>query len=335
MISTLVGYQGTISKTRTNKSDDTTCGQLHEFVRDEDFLEVCDNYLKKISSFVDIDEEQKAFQGIQHHKEGRLIWGQIESGNYGYGATLKHRKKKSTKKRTVDDVELLPYLYMIYVPSGYDKCIMVLQKYGNMGIKGILTKAITDKFKEDYREDNLKLDFSPYLDMKVLYDYVKNGKMKSVRFIRYDLPKDIADQVLDPETQEKEGIMELRFERFNEELLKKILGKEVCKALAEGKTVKKGKVKLNIPFDYDEMKVEIEQDTLCRKRRKIFDLINQDGFIETIEIAPNEPGVKIVNGLPTYETICKKALAYINELCENLNMPVPEKPVAFNPKADS
>ena len=212
---------------------------------------------------------------------------------------------------------------------------MVLQKYGNMGIKGILTKAISDKFKENYREDNLKLDFYPYLDMQVLYDYVKNGKMKSVRFIRYDLPKDIADQVLDSKPQEKKGIMELRFERFNEELLKEILGKEVCKALAEGKTVKKGKVKLNIPFAYDEMKVEIERDTICRKQRKIFDLINQDGFIETIEIAPNEPGVEIVDGLPTYETTCKKALAYINELCKNLNMPTIDTPETFSPKVDS
>ncbi len=48
MISTLVGYQGTITKNRTNKSDDTICGQLHEFARGKDFLEVCDNYLKKI-----------------------------------------------------------------------------------------------------------------------------------------------------------------------------------------------------------------------------------------------------------------------------------------------
>lgn len=258
--------------------------------------------------------------------------GEIESGNYGYGAILKHRKKMSTKKRTVDDVELLPYLYMIYVPTGYDKCILVLQKHGSMGIKGILTKAITDKFKEDYKDDNLKLDFSPYLDIEILYEYVKNGKMKSVRFIRYDLPEDIAELVLDSKPREISGQVELRFEKLDEKYLKKILGKDVCNALENGKTVNKGKVKLKIPFEYDEMKVEIERDTMCRKQRKVFDLINQDGFIESIEIAPNEPGVEIENGLPTFETACKKAFDYICELCDNLNMPKPKKPVTFKPK---
>mgnify|MGYP001017631874 CR=1 FL=1 len=328
MIASLTGYHGYVGKniysSNPHKKELQTLSSL---LNGEDFADVCEDYFKLITSLVSLEDEQKAFQGAFHKREGRLLWGLIESGGFGYGSTLKNRRTgKNSYQRVTDDVELLPHAYMLYIPSGYKECILVLQKNGIMGIKSVLTDAIIEKFNNDHMADEIKLGFKPYLDAKVFYEYLSEGEIKALRFIKTTLPTDIADRVRNKGGKEEQGIAEMKFTRFPERTLKKILGDDILNRLRNNESTA-GLAKIDIGFDYDSIKLELSKKTSAGNKRKVFDLIDTDGFIESRDIVPDKNEYE--NGLPTFKCACINAFAYLEELCNNLDIQKPNKPQEF------
>lgn len=328
MIASLTGYHGYVGKNiNSSNPSKRELQTLSLLDNGEDFANVCEKYFQSINSLVSLEDEQKAFQGAAHKREGRLLWGLIESGGFGYGATLKNRQTgKKSYQRVTDDVELLPHAYMLYIPSDYKECILVLQKNGNWGIKSVLTDAIIEKFNNDHLVDEIKLGFKPYLDAKVFYEYLSEGEIKALRFIKTTLPKDIADRVRNKGGKEEQGMTELKLTRFSERTLKKILGEDLLRKLKNNESTA-GLAKIAIGFDYDSIKLELSKETSVGKKRKVFDLIDTDGFIESRDIDPDQN--ECVNGLPTFKCVCKNAFAYIEELCDNLDIIKPKKPLNF------
>lgn len=327
--SSLCGYHGYIgqnlSNTKTRKLE-----ILNKLPDHEDFADLCESYLKSVSSLIINTDDEKAYEGGIHKRAGRLLWGQIYSGTYGYGATLKNRNtRQKSYERSIDDIELLSYAYMLYIPGGYKECILVLQKYGNLGIKGVLTKSLIERFNTDHEDRKLKLDFKPYLDAGVFCDYIKRGEVKSIHFIKRSLTKDIADLIGEDATlKEKYSSTELVV-KAESRLLNKLLGPEIISKLENGESTS-GLVKLDVGFDYDFMKLNIRN--VETQKHKVFELIDVDGFIESREIKAT--GSNKVSGLPTYEYTCKCAFDYLTELCHNLNIIAPVKPESFIDKVE-
>lgn len=315
----LVGYQGQVEKkTNSNKNKAETLSSLSS---GHDFLDISDKYFQSISDLVTEASEQKAFQGKNHVRENRLMWGLIESGNYGYGATLKNvRTRKVQYERDTNDVELLPYFYMLYVPSGYDRSILILQKFGNLGIKSILSNALIHQFNTDHEVFDLKLDFKPYLDPHVLYHYITHGAVKKLRFVRRSLPNDIADRVRKSISKgEASGEVEFTISKTNSSTLRAVLG-DALDDLKAGRRPAGG-ITFDVGFDYDFVKLDVED--MVTHRIKTFSMINTDGFIESREINLRDPNVESERGLPTYKSIHKKAIDYLEELCDNLDIRKP------------
>ncbi len=327
--SSLCGYHGYVGQ-NLNSSDlnKRQLEILNELNSDEDFADLCESYFQDIDSLIIKDDENKAYEGGAHNRENRLLWGQIRSGTFGYGATLKNRKtRKETYKRSIDDIELLPYTYMLYIPSGYKECILILQKYGNLGIKSVLTKSLIERFNTEHEDEKLKLEFKPYLDAGVFYNYIQNGELLKIHFIKRSLTKDIAD-IVGEDAVNKEAYTEL-IVKMKPRYLRKLLGPQIIERLERGESTA-GLMKLNIGFEYDVMKLDIRHNQT--QKQKVFELIDTDGFIESREIKAT--GSNKVNGLPTYEYTCKCAFDYLTELCHNLNIIAPVKPESFIDKGE-
>ena len=302
----------------------------------DDFLDIAENYFKSISSLINQEAEKLAFEGRDCQRNGRVLWGLIGKGNYGYGAVLKDVRTKEIKyERDPGDAELLPYFYLLYVPTGCDKMMLILQKYGNQGIKGVLANAITARFNADKEDDLLKLDFKACLDAEVMYEYFKRGEVKKIRFVMKTLPPDIADKVEDNPERSSDGEAELSIVKLRDRELRKIFGPmyDDLKAGRRPSGVMLD-VKPDIGIPYDFVKIEVEKPAGQNKKRKVFDFIKDDGFIESREINEGDKGVVFTDGLPTYESVFNKALEYLGELCENGHVARPN-PVPVFPRGVS
>lgn len=322
----LIGYHGTVSNMSDSKEKNEIMNQLSSGM---DFLALCDKYFGSISDLINKEVEQKAFRGKNHKKSGRFIWGQIESGTYGHGSTLTNVTTKATSyERATDDAELLPFFYLLYVPTGYRQAILILQKNGNLGIKSVLSDSLIKRFNSENEDYGLKLQFKPYLDPQALYDYLTRGEFKKIRFISHSLPRDLADKVKQPDGKMSKGEAELVLRKLSESAIKKIFGDTMFGDLKAGRATR-GAILPDINFDYDQIKIELSRTSATGPRPKVIDLLGQYGIIQSREIDLHSAGVILEKGLPDYKSIHSKALDYLEDLCHNLNIAKPNPRPVF------
>ncbi|MEG1545058.1 MAG: hypothetical protein RRY12_01470 [Cloacibacillus sp.] len=327
MESSITGYHGYIGEHLNAKNiNDRGLQVLSVLNNGEDFADLCQGYFSTIGTLVSDGKSQHAFEGVSHFRKGRLLWGQIKNGTFGYAAELKDcRTGSKSYDRTENDVELLKYVYMIYIPEGYCRCLLVLQKNGNIGIKSVLTKAIANRFNEYHKEDGMTLGFLPYLDINLLYEYMTSGEIVSIKFLKDKLPLDIANKIGADDDEESAKAV-LTFTKLRKRTIHKLLGEDLFQRL-KNKESTAGLARLDIGFDYDTIKLEISKEKQTRKT-KVFNLIDSDGFIESREIVPPEGETE--HGWPTFTYVCDKAFDYLCELCYNLSIVKPEKPESFS-----
>src|SRR5690606_30902490 len=124
-------------------------------------------YIKSFDHQLEINENQKRSlkldsENLIFDTGKRMISGIIESGDYGYESTLVNIKTgKKEYDRTVDDTEIKPFYFLIYLPKNTAVGYAILQRLGVYGIHSIFKNHITDFFK--LRFANLQLELSQFI----------------------------------------------------------------------------------------------------------------------------------------------------------------------------
>ena len=101
-----------------------------------------------------------------------MISGIIESGDYGYESTLvniKTGKKKYDRK--VDDTEIKPFYFLIYLPKNTAIGYVILQRLGVYGIHSVFKNHITKFFK--LRFANLQLELSQFISKELATTFIE------------------------------------------------------------------------------------------------------------------------------------------------------------------
>jgi hypothetical protein len=148
---------------------------------------------------LEINENQKRSLKLDSDRlsilsKQRMISGIIESGDYGYESKIVNTVSGEEKyKRKVDDTEIKPFYFLIYLPKNDNKGFVILQRLGIYGIHSVFRNHLTDFFKSKYNE--LQLDFNPFVSSKLAKSFIENGNIKEFKLIRYNLPSDIADRL--------------------------------------------------------------------------------------------------------------------------------------------
>jgi len=122
---------------------------------------------------------------------GRQISGIIETGEYGSESELWDVKKKSvahTRKTT--EADMLPFYFLADLPEGPDEGLLMLERRGMLGIRQLLYRAVIAEFEKKFKDHSLRFD--PLVQSTELAKYA-NGKIESIRFVRFDIPKDISE----------------------------------------------------------------------------------------------------------------------------------------------
>ena len=120
----------------------------------------------------------------------RILRGVFDSGNYGFESDI--HKKDSIVKKLVDDVETMPFYFLIYIPIDSNLGFLMLQRFGNYGVSTMFKAHFNEFFKSKYPD--LMIDYNQYVSKELAETFAKGG-VKEIILTRYNLPSDKADRM--------------------------------------------------------------------------------------------------------------------------------------------
>lgn len=175
-----------------------------------DLLAVFQDYLTEREEDASEDEDrQELLRCAQFDTDGRTISGIIEAGDYGYETEIYSVTDRALAyRRRSTDAELLPFYFLLSVPEGATRAILIVERFRQLGIRSVLWNDLLGHM-DAYRQD-VVIQLEPIVPAGVI-DAIRNSEdIKSIRFIRFSLPSDITDD-LDPhhELEEDDGVLEL------------------------------------------------------------------------------------------------------------------------------
>lgn len=178
-----------------NDKDDSD--KLHSF--DELFIE----YIKSFNSrFMVHTKTGKALNlqvdNVKYNSQKRLIRGLIEGGTSGVGSKIKKVDNISDKDSFQvgkDDIESIPYYFMIWMPDDSNVGLVIVQSLGGKTVTDIF-KAHFRRFVGDYFDNKVSVLLHDLVPKEIVEKTKKDGVINSVIFRRLHLPSDKAEKIL-------------------------------------------------------------------------------------------------------------------------------------------
>jgi hypothetical protein len=171
----------------------------HRFVRlddccgGKDVLEFFKAHLTALRKAFAHDEENKKLLRVSEYKErDRMLEGIIETGEYGYESNLYDLKERRVSyNRRAYEAEMLPFYFLLHIPTGADEGILVLQRFKQYGIRKIFAEAFRAFFDE--KCPDCRVAISPLVPEELVKQLVRKGRITKIRFVRFGIPDDLAD----------------------------------------------------------------------------------------------------------------------------------------------
>ncbi len=174
-----------------------TLKDLDNFFQGADFWTFFTEYVNHLDLLERNDNQKKVIKlkedSITYQSDKRIISGIFESGAYGFESDIRDSKTNESKyKKQIDDAEILPFYFLVYIPKGLDIGIILLQRFGVNGIHRIFTSTFYDFFRSKYSA--LHIYYETFLSKELLDALLNKGQIKEMILRRYDLPTDKADK---------------------------------------------------------------------------------------------------------------------------------------------
>jgi hypothetical protein len=172
--------------------DEREADPISSFADDSDLFDFLNDFFVGLKTKVAHDASvQQVLRVKTLNVVGRQLSGIIETGEYGSESELWDVKKASlAHMRKTTEADMIPFYFLVDLPKGPDEGLLVLERRGMSGIRQVLYHAVSSEFDHKFKDHRLRFD--PLVQGKELEKYVK-GKIESIRFVRFDIPKDISD----------------------------------------------------------------------------------------------------------------------------------------------
>jgi hypothetical protein len=168
--------------------------QLDSFTTDQDLFDRMSEYLEGLTS-PSLDTVNKKLIKLRPplRKRARVLAGIVETGEWGYTSQLQDvTSEKITYKRKVAESENFPFYFLIAIPESSDKGIVILQRFGNRGIRTQFLSDFQDQFQSTF--GNLRVSINPLAPGSLIDQYLsRQGRVTMIRLIQFQPPDDIAD----------------------------------------------------------------------------------------------------------------------------------------------
>jgi len=172
---------------------------MDNFAGQNDFFSFFQNYISSFDHRLEINDNQKRSlildsSKLRYQSQSRMISGIIESGDYGYESTLYDIVSGEEQyKRKVEDTEIKPFYFLLFLPLNEDKGYLILQRFGIYGIHSIFKNHLSDYFRQSYPD--IILEFNPFVSTQLAKAFLERGFIKEFTLTRYNLPTDVIDRL--------------------------------------------------------------------------------------------------------------------------------------------
>ena len=252
-----------------------------------------------------VEEEQHEEKAKNVKKDLKsTVSGFVDAGDYGIVSILKNIVTNRKRHRTKDDCELLRYFFYIEFRAGQDEALLVIQRQGTHGTLTNLTKSLSGYLEADDNDYKYTLSVNPIATEESIKKALGGG-IKKLRYIKTEVPKDVANDLHLNDNEQRFGSMELVINTRREESFS--LPEWVSDFL--GGTSKKQYLEIN-GVEYDDMKLEVDVDGRT-KTMQLNELTER--FRSTFSINENVEFDQ-ESGMPTYESLMRQTEVVLPEL---------------------
>ena len=127
------------------------------------------------------------------HKTASIYRGLFWSGEYGFKNDIVDTKTGGVSyKKKETDADPTPFYFEFRLPPNEDRGLLIVQKSGTSGIKGLLDLFLTYEFTSVYT--GYKLDINSFVPVEILKGYIATGKIEEIKLVKHEIPADIADK---------------------------------------------------------------------------------------------------------------------------------------------
>lgn len=291
---------------RKKRSEDYL--SLSEFSPGLDLLDVLDEYFSNLTTTLSIDSGSKSILAIKHHtKRLRALKGIVRTGDYGYESDIVDPNDGAIKyTKSVNEAEVLPFFFMIYIPEGKDEGLLALQRFGNLGITNTLKLDVNKYFSGRDTLDGFKLEVKSLVPEDVITSLVDNGNITTVKFKKFGIQQDIADQYDGGGHKELQGYTELKIVAKNG-----MPFKSKVRAVLRGQRLASNMIELD-DFRYDTVSITVNVNGESRT----IQLDNLNSFkayyniTDRVRLGPD--------GHPRFDAMALCAKEYINDAVNSI-----------------
>ncbi|KAA3615838.1 MAG: hypothetical protein D8M58_22325 [Calditrichaeota bacterium] len=290
---------------RIRERREPTYERLDRFDRTTDFFNTFTQYLlNRNQNYSHVQNIQKLISVSNYSVDNRIITGIIKTGEYGYETELFDiQNNEVSYLRSVNEAELLPFFFQVFLPNNADEGILILQRFGQFGIR----KAFSNDFNSYFNQlfPDYIVEMNPLLPSQIVDQHLRDGVVTKIRFIKFEVPNDIAEAYDNNGHTEEISSTELVVRAKRNQFLS-FVPNRLIEFMNREKDVSNLFELTN--FDYDTIKVEVKLDNETRtidlsdlhKIRAYFDI--------TGDVSINE------NGHPDYDSILQASNGLLNDL---------------------
>jgi hypothetical protein len=254
---------------------------------------------------------QRLLRVSRLNTRNRILKGIIETGEYGFESDLYDVENETVShRRKITEAEMLPFYFLISLPTDVNEGIIILQRFRQFGIRKVLLGHFGHYFH--IQHPAYRVEFNPLTYENLLNEYLDNGDLKAVRLVRFEMPTDIATAFELQDHIEEEAYVELAVKARRNRTLR--IKDKIREVLRGGRNLEQDDWNklIEIPdFDYNVIKAELE----INGKRKVIDLTNPYRLRSYYDITDD---VETANGHPVFRSVDGLAADLLQKLEESL-----------------
>lgn len=157
-----------------------------------DFAGYIVSFLEELKNYAVLEEQSKILALRNYNIVGQNITGFLSVGDYGFEAPIVDRNDHRLKyTRVVDDAELIPIYFRVFVHPDLDRTFIAFERFGNTGV----TKIFRDLFKRFSAElySDFVFELNHYIPEDYIFRLVRDGEVKKLVLRRFTIPDNFED----------------------------------------------------------------------------------------------------------------------------------------------